>query len=263
MEIVSEPDLRTPEEAYNYLSALKQILQYLDVSDCDMEKGSMRCDANVSIRPKGSDILNSRVELKNMNSFRGVQDAIEYETARQIEATGSGERIVQETRLWDADRKESRPMRSKEQAHDYRYFPEPDLLPLVLTREQVEEIRRTLPELPQARQTRFQKEYALSEYDAEVLTQDRDIAGYYEQSASALADLKSTDGYKQVCTDNDRTARSAERCRHNIRDSKIQPEQIAGLARLILNNTISGKIAKTVLRRCGRPLRIRKQLWKK
>lgn len=244
MEIVSEPDLRSPEQAQEYLATLKMILQYLEVSDCDMEKGSLRCDANISIRPAGETKLNTRVELKNMNSFRGVRDAIVHEIARQIEATENGERIVQETRLWDADKQETRPMRSKEQAHDYRYFPDPDLPPLVLDKNWVENLRQNLPELPAARRQRFMDEYKLSEYDATVLTSDRALGVFY---AKAIAPGNGAVNHKSIA--NWITTELAGRLNaagKPIEDSPVPAEHIAELVRLIDDGTISGKIAKTV-----------------
>ena len=185
LEIVSEPDIRSPEEAGAYMRTLRSILRYLEVCDGNMEEGSMRCDANVSIRPKGSTELGTRAEVKNVNSFRAVEKAIQYEIKRQIQATEDGEKIVQETRLWDADRELTRSMRSKEFAHDYRYFPDPDLLPLVVEDAWVSEIQTALPEMPVDRQARFMSEYGLPAYDAEVLTAHKDVAEYYEDAVRA------------------------------------------------------------------------------
>ena len=176
LEIVSEPDIRSPEEAGAYLRTLRSILRYLEVCDGNMEEGSMRCDANVSIRPKGSTELGTRAEVKNLNSFRAVEKAIQYEIERQIKATQDGEKIVQETRLLDADRELTRSMRSKEFAHDYLYFPDPDLLPLVVEDAWVTDIKTALPEMPVDRQMRFMSEYGLPAYDAEVLTAHKDVA---------------------------------------------------------------------------------------
>jgi aspartyl-tRNA(Asn)/glutamyl-tRNA(Gln) amidotransferase subunit B len=180
LEIVSEPDIRSAEEAHGYLAALKQILQYSGVSDCDMEKGTLRCDANVSVRPAGETKLGVKVEIKNLNSFRFVAKALEVEARRQIAVLQDGGRIVQETRLWDTERSETRPMRSKEEAHDYRYFPEPDLVPIEVTPAWLAQVRAALPELPRARKERFKKEYGLSEYDADNLTQARETADLFE-----------------------------------------------------------------------------------
>jgi aspartyl-tRNA(Asn)/glutamyl-tRNA(Gln) amidotransferase subunit B len=190
IEIVSEPDLATPREAYLYLSTLKRSLQYLDVSDCNMEEGSLRCDANVSLRPRGSGELGTKTEVKNVNSFRYVEDALSYEILRQAETLEAGRVVVHQTLLWDSVRGEARPMRSKEMSHDYRYFPEPDLEPLVVTAARVEEIRGGLPEGPAARAVRFVEEYGLPDYDAGVLTATRGVAEYFEAVVEYLGDRK-------------------------------------------------------------------------
>src|SRR5437667_887623 len=187
METVSRPELSSPEEAAAYLRAFRAVVIFLGVCDGNMEEGSLRCDANISIRPRGSGTLGTKVEIKNLNSFRNVQRALEFEEQRQALALDAGERIVQETRLWDADRGYTRSMRSKEFAHDYRYFPEPDLVPLQIDRRWVEEIRAGLPELPRARRQRFVTQYGLPPYDAEVLTQSRALADYYEATVRELA----------------------------------------------------------------------------
>ncbi|SMO68667.1 Asp-tRNA(Asn)/Glu-tRNA(Gln) amidotransferase subunit GatB [Fodinibius sediminis] len=180
IEIVSEPDLRTPEEAYEYLKRIKQIVQYLEICDGNMEEGSLRCDANVSVRPKGQKAFGTRTELKNMNSFRNVERAIAFEIDRQIDLIESGGEVVQQTLLWDANKMETRTMRSKEEAHDYRYFPEPDIPPVVVTDEMLSEIRESLPEMPDVRQQRFADEFGMSEEDARTLTENRYLADYYE-----------------------------------------------------------------------------------
>lgn len=180
IEIVSEPDLRTPQEAYEYLKRIKQIVQYLEICDGNMEEGSLRCDANVSIRPKGQEEFGTRTELKNMNSFRNVERAIQYEIERQAELIEDGGEVVQQTLLWDANKMETRMMRSKEEAHDYRYFPEPDIPPIVVNDNMLDEIRAELPELPDMRHQRFVEEFAMSEDDATILTEDRYLADYYE-----------------------------------------------------------------------------------
>lgn len=185
LEIVSEPDITSPEEAYAYLTSLKSILEYLDVSDCDMEKGSLRCDANISLRPKGSGALGVKSELKNMNSFKGVKDALAYEIERQARVLAEGETLVQETRLWDAQRLQTFPMRTKEEAQDYRYFPEPDLPPFLITAEKISQIRSEIPELPKDKQMRFMKEYGLSAYDAGILVAGKKDALYAEESIKA------------------------------------------------------------------------------
>jgi len=244
MEIVSEPDISSPKEAYGYLSTLKNILKYLEVSDCDMEKGSLRCDANISIRPVGSQSLGNRVEIKNMNSFHGVEDAVTFEIGRQAEVLNAGQRVIQETRLWDPDRRETRVMRSKEEAHDYRYFPEPDLLPLKLESEWVEQIRATLPELPEQKRARLAREYQLSEYDAEVLSSSFETAQYFETS---LSYLNSSSAPKMIS--NWITTELSGRLNAanlSIENSPISPQALSELVGLILDGTISGKIAKTV-----------------
>jgi aspartyl-tRNA(Asn)/glutamyl-tRNA(Gln) amidotransferase subunit B len=192
IEIVTEPDLRSAQEAYDYLTLLKLTLQYLDVSDCDMEKGSLRCDANISIRPRGQTTLGTKTELKNMNSFRAVKAALEYEIARHESVIVSGGKIVQETLLWNDQKGITVAMRSKEQAHDYRYFPDPDLVPFTLNEALVQEMRIQVPELPQSKAVRLMNQYGLNEYDANVLVQEKQIADYFETAA------KSYDQYKQI-----------------------------------------------------------------
>ena len=182
---MSEPDFRSSQEAYDYLTHLRKTLLYLGVCDGNMEEGSLRCDANVSVRPKGSDAFGTKVEIKNLNSFRFVQRALDYEIERQARVLAEGGRIYQETRLWDEVKESTFPMRSKEEAHDYRYFPEPDLPPLTLDMASIEEIRRTLPELPEARRKRFMDEYNLSYNDAAQLTSELSLADYYERAAEA------------------------------------------------------------------------------
>jgi aspartyl-tRNA(Asn)/glutamyl-tRNA(Gln) amidotransferase subunit B len=188
-EIVSEPDLRTPEEAYDYLTRLKQTLLYLGVSDCNMEEGSLRCDANVSVRPRGQKEFGVKTEVKNLNSFRFLARALEYEIGRQIQVLEEGGRITQETRLWNANQGRTEGMRSKEQAHDYRYFPEPDLLPLIVSDAWRDEIRGTIPELPEAKRLRFIQDYGLSEYDADILTETIERADFYEEVVDELREL--------------------------------------------------------------------------
>ncbi|MEA3369564.1 MAG: Asp-tRNA(Asn)/Glu-tRNA(Gln) amidotransferase subunit GatB [Candidatus Ratteibacteria bacterium] len=180
LEIVSEPDLNSPEEAFFYLQELKPLLRYIEVSDCNMEEGSLRCDANISLRKRGAKKLGVKAELKNMNSFRAVKKALDYEAKRQEEILSQGGEIIQETRLWDEKEELTRPMRRKEEAHDYRYFPEPDLLPLLIDEEEIEEVKRSLPESPAQRRERFQIQYSLSDYDISVLTAEKDLADFYE-----------------------------------------------------------------------------------
>ena len=245
MEIVSEPDISSPAEAGAYLRALRSILQYLEVCDGNMDEGSFRCDANVSVRRVGATELGTRTEIKNMNSFRSVERAIDSEIQRQIELIEDGGRVVQETRNWDADRGRSTPMRSKEHAHDYRYFPEPDLLPLEVDPARVETLREGLPELPRARRQRFREEYGLPEYDAEVLTARRDLADYFETAVSAHANAKSMSNW--VMGDILRLVRE-ERLDDDLVIERwpVPPEHLARLVHLIDDGTISGKIAKTV-----------------
>jgi aspartyl-tRNA(Asn)/glutamyl-tRNA(Gln) amidotransferase subunit B len=246
LEIVSEPDLRSPEEAGAYLRRLRALLQYLEVCDGNMEEGSLRCDANVSLRPQGSVTFGTKVEIKNLNSFRAVEKALQYEIARQQEAVRASEPIVQETRLWDADREATRSMRSKEFAHDYRYFPDPDLLPLVIEPAWINEVNMTLPELPGDRRERLMRDYGLPAYDAEILTARKDVADYYEAAVRAYpADPKAVSNWVM------------ESILRVIKEEKLDagllitawpcpPEHLGGLVRLIQNGKISGTIAKTV-----------------
>jgi aspartyl-tRNA(Asn)/glutamyl-tRNA(Gln) amidotransferase subunit B len=242
METVSRPEIRSPEEAAAYLRAFRSVLVFLGVNDGNMEEGSLRCDANISLKPTGQKELGTKVEIKNLNSFRNVQRALEFEVKRQAEALDRGERIVQETRLWDADGGYTRSMRSKEYAHDYRYFPEPDLVPLKLERAWVDEIRGALPELPRARRQRFVAELGLPPYDAGVLTQSRALAEYYERAVRAFPQPKLVSNWvmsellRELPADDERA----------IAEAPITPERLAGLLRLIDDGTISGKIAKTV-----------------
>ena len=246
LEIVSEPDMRSVVEAGAYLRTLRSILQYLEICDGNMEEGSFRCDANVSVRPAGTSELGTKVEIKNMNSFRAVEKAITYEIARQTDAVGRGERLVQETRLWDADREETRPMRSKESAHDYRYFPEPDLLPLVVESPWVDEVRATLPELPSARRERFVREFQLSTYDADVLTQRKDVADYFEAGVAAGAPPKEMANW--VMTEILRIIREDKLDRALvIRDWPVSPTQLAGLVKLVESGTVNRNTAKSLV----------------
>jgi aspartyl-tRNA(Asn)/glutamyl-tRNA(Gln) amidotransferase subunit B len=241
MEIVSEPDLSSPEEAKLYLQRLRTILQYLAVCDGNMEEGSLRCDANVSLRPRGAREYGTKVEIKNMNSFRNVQRALEYEVIRQGKALDAGEKLVQETRLWDANRGVTRAMRSKEFAHDYRYFPEPDLVPLTTTREWVEDIRRTLPELPDARMQRFVAEYGIPEYDAGVLTSSKALADYYEACITHYPKPKVVSNWIMV-----ELLRALNRDGLEVEQSRVTPENLAALLSLVDDGIISGTMAKTV-----------------
>ncbi len=190
IEIVTEPDLRSSQEAYDYLTLLKLTLQYLSVSDCDMEKGSLRCDANISIRPKGETKLGIKTELKNMNSFRAVKTALDFEAARQEKLILAGERITQETLLWNDEKAITVPMRSKEEAHDYRYFPEPDLVPFTIEKQAIEDVRKSLPELPAEKLQRLQKQYGVSTYDGEIIIHDPELAGFFEECAKHSKEIK-------------------------------------------------------------------------
>ncbi|KJS88256.1 MAG: glutamyl-tRNA amidotransferase [Peptococcaceae bacterium BICA1-8] len=241
VEIVSEPDLRSAEEAKAYLEMLKAIIEYIDVSDVKMEQGSLRCDANISIRPVGSKELGTRTEVKNLNSFRSVQRAIEYEIQRQIDQVEEGERIIQETRTWDENKGVTLSLRSKEEAHDYRYFPEPDLTPLVISRDWVEELKNGLPELPEAKKLRLIADHGLPEYDAGVITSSRTLADFYDKTVSLHADYKGISNWIMVELLKLLNAENME-----ISESKISPEGLAKMLKMIENNTISGKIAKQV-----------------
>jgi aspartyl-tRNA(Asn)/glutamyl-tRNA(Gln) amidotransferase subunit B len=244
METVSRPELSSPEEATAYLRAFRVVLLYLGVCDGNMEEGSLRCDANISLRRPGVPELGIKVEIKNLNSFRNVQRALEYEVQRQAEELETGRRIVQETRLFDADRGVTRSMRSKEYAHDYRYFPEPDLVPLKLDAAWVESIRAALPELPRARRQRFVSRYGLPAYDAEILTQSRALADYYEEAVGAHDNPKALSNW--IMTELLRELGGDEAA---VARSPIPPGHLAGLVRLIDDGTISGKIAKDVFAR--------------
>jgi aspartyl-tRNA(Asn)/glutamyl-tRNA(Gln) amidotransferase subunit B len=247
MEIVTEPDLETPEQAAAYLTQLRSVLRYVGVSECDMEKGSMRCDANVSLRPAGAKTLGTKAEVKNMNSIRGVRDALVHEIERQTAALNAGERIVQETRLWDAVKGVTVSMRSKEEAHDYRYFPEPDLVPMRLDAAFIEETRRGLPELPEARRDRFVKELGLSEYDAGVLTAEKALADYFETALAAFPASERKETAKPVT--NWITTELLGRLnviKKGIEEAPVKAEHIAAVVKLVRAGTISGKTAKDV-----------------
>ena len=241
MEIVSEPDIRTAEEAYLYLSKIKQIVQYLGICDGNMEEGSLRCDANISVRLKGEEKFGVKTEIKNMNSFRNVERAIEYEIKRQIEVVEDGEKIVQQTMLWDADANEAYPMRSKEEAHDYRYFPDPDLLPVIVDEKWNKELKTGLPELPDIKVKRFTTNYSLPLYDAEILTQTRSLADYYEQVVSVTDDYKIASNW----ITGDVLAVLNEK-KLEISDFPLSPVNLGKLINLIKDGTISGKIAKEI-----------------
>jgi len=241
IEIVSEPDMRSPEEAVAYLEKLKAIIQYTEVSDCKMQEGSLRCDANISVRPVGQVEFGTKTELKNMNSFKALHKAITYEIERQIDVLDEGGQVVQETRTWDEDKGVTLPLRSKEEAHDYRYFPDPDLVPLVISEAWVDEIRASLPELPDERKARFVNEYGLPEYDALVLTSTRELADYFEQCVELFNNPKTVSNW--VMGD---LARMMNATGREIGAVRIKPAQLAEMLKLLDKGTISGKIAKTV-----------------
>lgn len=245
LEIVSEPDIRNTEETGRYLKSLRAILQYLEVCDGNMEEGSFRCDANISVRPEGSTPLGVKTELKNMNSFKAVEKALEYEIRRQIEALSAGDKLTQETRLWDADQEVTRSMRSKEDAHDYRYFPDPDLLPLVIDEKWIDEIKSNLPELPEERRGRFVSAYGLPLYDAELLTSRRDVADYFEAAVKVHSNPKAISNW--VMGDLFRVIKERkldeQLC---IATWPITPEDLARMVRMIDEGKISGRMAKAL-----------------
>ena len=246
MEIVSEPDMRSPDEARTYLVQLRQILRYLGVSTADMEKGSFRCDANVSLRPVGASEFGAKVEIKNMNSFRGVYSALEHEVERQAEVLRSGGTIDQETRGWDEDRQITLSQRSKEEAHDYRYFPEPDLPPLSITSAEVEAIRSGLPELPDERRARFQSEYGLGDFEAGLLTEEPSRADYFDQTVAALSDAANAREAANWITGDLFAQINKDPAHPDLEDQPIQPKHIAELVGLIVGGDISRSQARTV-----------------
>jgi len=241
LEIVSEPDLRTPEEAAAYLKVLRNILLYLEICDGNMEEGSLRCDANISLRPRGSTTLGVKTELKNMNSFRNVQRALEYEIRRQRTLLDSGAAIIQETRLWDASQGKTYSMRGKEEAHDYRYFPDPDLMPLVISPEWLEAVRSTLPELPDAKKARFISQYDLPDYDAGVLTAEKALADYFEECVRHFPQAKKVSNW--IMSELMRELKKEEQ---GIETCQVTPPALARLLALVEEGSISGKIAKKV-----------------
>ena len=240
MEIVLAPDMRSPKEASEYLKKLRSILRYLGTCDGDMEKGSMRCDANVSVRKFGDNKLNNRCELKNINSMRNVMKAIEYEAIRQVEIYESGGSVTQETRLYDADVGETRSMRSKEDARDYRYFPDPDLMPLILTEEYIQNIKDNLPELPAQKQERYIKDFNLSSYDAEILTSEKETSLYFEEV------IKDADPKMAANWISAELFGRLNKAGIGLNECIITPKKFSGLLKLISENVISGKIAKDV-----------------
>lgn len=240
IEIVSEPDIASAEEAVQYLKKLRTILMYIGVCDGNMEEGSLRCDANVSVRPRGSKTLGTKVEIKNVNSFKFVQKAIEYEIKRQVSVIEGDGKVIQETRLFDADKGVTFSMRTKEEAHDYRYFPDPDLLPVVIEKEKIEELRASLPELPDQRLMRFTEEYKLPEYDASVLTASKEIADYFEECLGTYNNPKAVSNWimTEVMREMKDEGESGE--------IPVSPRDLSELLQLIDDGTISGKIAKEV-----------------
>lgn len=246
IEIVSEPDMRSPNEAYQYLYKIRQLVTYLGICDGNMEEGSLRCDANVSIRKKGETKLGTKIEVKNMNSFRFVEKALEYEINRQIELAENGESIIQQTMLWDSDEGICLPMRLKEEAHDYRYFPDPDLVPVLVHQEWIDEVKATLPELPTSRRDRYISEFRLPKYDADIITADRELADYFERVVSNL-NTKNEESYKMVSNWTMVDVLRVVNERHiGISDFPIAPENLSDMINLIIDGTISGKIAKEV-----------------
>ena len=243
LEIVSEPDMRNSAEAVAYAKTMHSLVQYLDICDGNMQEGSFRCDANVSVRPKGTEKFGTRCEIKNLNSFRFLERAIEYEVVRQIDILESGGKIAQETRLYDSDKDETRAMRSKEEAFDYRYFPDPDLLPMKLSAEMIAEIQKTLPELPDAKRRRFIRQYGLSSYDAVVLTATKAMAAYFENVVNSVGAPNAKTAANWVMGD---LAGVLKRDSLEITHSPVPADKLAGLVARIADNTISGKIAKEV-----------------
>ena len=241
IEIVTEPDMRSSTEAYAFLTELKQAMQYLGVSACDMEKGQLRCDANVSVRLKGAGKFGTKAEVKNLNSFRFLKQALDYEIARQVAVIESGGRVEQETRLYDPDRDETCGMRSKEHAHDYRYFPEPDLVPLRISDEWLARIKAEMVELPADRRTRFVQKYGLREYDAQVLTATRELSDYFEAAAKASGDPRAAANW--VMGDLAAALNSAGK---DIADSPVTPERLGELIALVAKGELTGKLAKDV-----------------
>jgi aspartyl-tRNA(Asn)/glutamyl-tRNA(Gln) amidotransferase subunit B len=241
IEIVSEPDMRSSDEAYAFLTELKQIMQFIEVSNCDMEKGQLRCDANVSVRLRGAAQFGTKAEVKNLNSFRFLKQALDYEIVRQIAVVESGGEVVQETRLYNPDAGETASMRSKEHAHDYRYFPEPDLVPLRVSGEWLAELRSAIPELPAVKRARFIDAFGLREYDADVLTQSRAISEYYERAAAAAGDPRVAANW--VMGDVAAALKSDGR---DFSESPVSPESVGELIRLMREGEISGKLAKDI-----------------
>ncbi len=243
LEIVSEPDMRSAKEAVAYMKKIHTLVRYLEICDGNMQEGSFRCDANVSVRPRGQEKFGTRAEIKNLNSFRFVEKAIQYEVARQVELIESGGKVVQETRLYDSDKDETRSMRSKEEANDYRYFPDPDLLPVEIDQAFIDAVRATLPELPDQKAARFARDFGLSAYDAGVLSASRELGAYFEAVEAKLGASHAKLAANWVMGE---LSSALNRDNVDIGNSRIDPAQLTGLLRRILDETISGKIAKEV-----------------
>ena len=241
IEIVSEPDIRNAQEAYAYLAAIKQILQYLGICDCNMEEGSLRCDANISLRPVGAKKLGTKTELKNMNTFRGVEKALEYEALRQKDALTSGEAIVQQSFRWDGNANRTVAMRSKEDAHDYRYFPEPDLLPLIVEQPWIDEVKKNMPELPADKRGRFIASFGITPYMAEVLTIEPAIAAYFEETLAFCSDAKTVANWIMG-----EVLHLTKENKADVTSIKVTPKRLGSLCNLIASNAISAKAAKKV-----------------
>lgn len=242
LEIVSEPDMRSAKEAVAYMKKLHELVRYIEICDGNMAEGSFRCDANVSVRPKGQEVYGTRAEIKNLNSFRFIEKAINYEVERQIDLIEAGGEVVQETRLYDANKDETRSMRSKEEANDYRYFPDPDLLPLEIDETLKESLRKTLPELPDEKRQRFVEQYGLSAYDAAILTATRELADFYE------AVVKASGAEPKLCSNwvTGEFSGALNKAGIELQASPVSVEQLSGLLRRVADNTVSGKIAKQV-----------------
>jgi aspartyl-tRNA(Asn)/glutamyl-tRNA(Gln) amidotransferase subunit B len=243
LEIVSEPDMRSAKEAVAYMKKIHTLVRYLEICDGNMQEGSFRCDANVSVRPRGQEKFGTRAEIKNLNSFRFVEKAIQYEVARQIEIIENGGKVVQETRLYDSDKDETRSMRSKEEANDYRYFPDPDLLPVEIDEALIETVRATLPELPDQKAARFARDFGLSAYDAGVLSASRELGAYFEAVVAALGAAHAKLAANWVMGE---LSSALNRDSVDIEHSRVDPRQLTGLLNRIVDSTISGKIAKEV-----------------